>query len=90
MALLKPEALPTIRQVYAGLVAEGILSKKSMKTYFQLLPGKNYAAIEASSYDLKDYPQTTLKQYSLTEVTPVNTEDVGLALQEMLPVVSAT
>ena len=92
LALLKPESLPEIRQVYSGLVADGILSKKMMKAYFNLLPGQVYAVgSETATQDLKDYPASSLKSSISVvvggDIAPVNAEDIGLALTEMLPVV---
>jgi hypothetical protein len=88
LALLKPEALPSIREVYSNLVGEGILSKKRMKAYFHLLPGHVYATTDSSNLDLKDYVVSSMKYKDASgELSPVNAEDIGLALTEMLPVV---
>ena len=89
LALLKPETLPSTREVYANLVADGILSKKRMKAYFHLLPGHAYATTDNSNLDLKDYPICSMKHKDVSgELAPLNAEDIGLALTEMLPVVS--
>ena len=93
MAQLQPELLPKVRQVYSEVVSEGILSKRTMKVYFNLLPGQIYAVgPETGTQDIKDYPASSLKSASSSflggEIAPVSAEDIGLALTEMLPVVS--
>jgi hypothetical protein len=93
LSLLQPELLPKVRQVYSEVVSEGILSKKTMKTYFNLLPGHVYAVgPETATQDLKDYPSSSLKNVGSSfmgaDIAPVSAEDIGLALTEMLPVVS--
>jgi hypothetical protein len=66
-----------------------------MKVYFNLLPGQMYAVgPETGTQDIKDYPVSSLKSASSSflggEIAPVSAEDIGLALTEMLPVVSYT
>ena len=92
LALLKPSILPSVREKYAGLVAEGILSKKRLKTYFMLLPGKSSVVIEKYTIDLNDYPSATLRSAPTVgpnqQLKPVQAKDVEIALSELLPVVS--
>jgi len=95
LAQLQPELLPKVRQVYSEVVSEGILSKRTMKVYFNLLPGQIYAVgPETGTQDIKDYPASSLKSASSSflggDIAPVSVEDIGLALTEMLPVVSCT
>jgi len=92
LALLKPSILPSVREKYAGLVAEGILSKKRLKTYFMLLPGKSSVVIEKYTIDLNDYPSATLRSAPTVgpnqQLKPVQAKDVEIALSELLPVIA--
>ena len=97
IALLKPELLEPIRAGYTELVAEGILGKKRMKAYFHSLPMKSCTGIVSVSCDLKDYSPATLKAGSAgiagipqgIEMKPINSKDMKMALEEVLPLVSS-
>lgn len=100
---MKPEILPAVRDAYSELVAEGIMSKKRMKSYFASLPGKTSLTIAQNdafpgrssasvTHDLSDYAPASLRNPNATDTSgmmkPVNVEDIEAALSEMLPLVS--
>ena len=60
LALLKPSMLPSVRDGYANLVSEGILSKKRLKSYFMALPGKSSVNMDMYTVDLSVYPHIKL------------------------------
>lgn len=83
-----------IRAGYASLVAEGILSKKRMKTYFHSLPMKSCTGIVSVSHDLKEYNNASFKpsggmiHMGDFSMKSVDSKDMKLVFSEMLPVVS--
>ncbi len=93
LALLKPSILPALRDSYAELVSEGILSKKRLKNYFFTLPGKSSVNMEMYTVDLGVYPPVALRSSPITDpnhqhMKPAQAKDVEIALAELLPVVS--
>lgn len=94
VSLLRPELMDPIRAGYASLVAEGILSKKRMKTYFHSLPMKSCTGIVSVSHDLKEYNNASFKpsggmiHMGDFSMKSVDSKDMKLVLSEMLPVVS--
>ena len=89
IALLKPDALPSIRESYSNMVAEGILSKKRMKAYFTSLPGKSTTDLTKVTFDLWEYDPVALRASSDPESMPlVQAKDIEASLSEILPVVS--
>ena len=92
LALLKPTILPKVREIYTNCVAEGVLSKKRLKAYFQALPGKSSQSITNVTIDLKDYISVSTLSPAGSEsadMKPVHMGDVELSLKELLPVVSS-
>jgi hypothetical protein len=92
LALLKPSILDSIREKYSELVAEGIFSKKRMKTYFTSLPGKS-VNIEMYTLDLSMYPPVQLNSSPYLDknhplMKPVEAQDIVMALSELLPVIA--
>mmetsp|Transcript_19589 Transcript_19589/g.22520 ORF Transcript_19589/g.22520 Transcript_19589/m.22520 type:complete len:1448 (+) Transcript_19589:302-4645(+) len=96
---LQPETLVSIRDEYAQIVVDGILSKKRMKIYFLSLPGYNNDPSVAASPDLRDYQAASLKASSSKKEgvlldhhhhgqLTVNAEDIGCGLSELLPVIA--
>lgn len=77
LALLQPEILPAVRDAYSELVAEEIMSKRRMKSYFASLPGRTSVKIAddnrhnvmdipgrtsaSATHDLGEYPPVSLK-----------------------------
>ena len=93
LALLKPSIMPSVRDSYAEIVAEGILSKKRLKNYFITLPGKSSVNMEMHTVDLGIYPPVALRSSPITDpnhqhMKPAQAKDVEIALSELLPVVS--
>ena len=92
---MKPSILPSVRDAYANLVSEGILSKKKLKNYFTSLPGKSSVNMEMYTIDLNVYPAVALRSLPTTDTShpimrPAQAKDVEIALSELLPVVSIT
>ena len=92
LALLKPSMLPSVRDAYANLVSEGILSKKRLKSYFMSLPGKSSVNMDMYTVDLSAYPPVALRSSPTHDpnssfMKPVQAKDVETALSELLPVV---
>jgi len=91
LALLKPSILPKVREVYTNCVAEGVLSKKRLKAYFQSLPGKSSQSTTNVTIDLKDYVSVSTFSSVGSEsadMKPVHMDDVELSLKELLPVIA--
>jgi hypothetical protein len=93
LALLKPSILNSVRESYAEIVAEGVLSKKRLKSYFDALPGKTSAPREIYTIDLSNYQPVTLRSSPNTDpinspMKPTQAKGVDIALSEILPVVS--
>jgi hypothetical protein len=92
LALLKPSILDSIREKYSEFVAEGIFSKKRMKTYFTSLPGKS-VNMDTYTVDLSMYPPVQLKSSPYLDTNhplmkPVQAQDIEMALSELLPVIA--
>ena len=84
--LLHQELLVPMRDAYAALVVEGILSKKRMKRYFSSLPFRQSGRAQPQTMDMKEYHSIA---YGDSQNFPsVNAEDVKLALTEILPVIA--
>jgi hypothetical protein len=84
--------LPSVRDAYANLVSEGILSKKRLKSYFMSLPGKSSVNMDMYTVDLSAYPPVALRSSPTHDpnssfMKPVQAKDVETALSELLPVV---
>jgi hypothetical protein len=93
LALLKPTILTTVRESYAEIVSEGVLSKKRLKNYFDALPGKASSQWETYTIDLSNYQPVALRSTPITDpnnsqMKPAQAKGVEIALSEILPVVS--
>ncbi len=91
---MKPSVLSAVRNSYAEIIAEGILSKKRLKSYFFTLPGKSSVNMDMYTVDLGIYPPAALRAPPITDpnhqnMKPAQAKDVEIALAELLPVVSA-
>jgi len=85
--------LTSVRESYADIVSEGILSKNRLKTYFDALPGKTSTQREMYTIDLSNYQPVALRSSPITDpnnsqLKPAQAKGVEIALSEILPVVS--
>ena len=94
LALLKPSILSSVRESYAEIVSEGVLSKKLLKSYFDALPGAASSQRENFTVDLSNYQPVALRSSPILDpsnhpqMKPAEAKGVGVALTELLPVVS--
>lgn len=89
LALLQPGILPAVRDAYSELVAEEIMSKRRMKSYFASLPGRTSVKIaDDNRHNVMDIPGRTSASatHDLGDYTPVSLRHPNAVDAMMKPV----